>query len=128
MSDRAAALARRVSDRPLFLAHALAIYARAEALNDEDLAKRLGCEPAQLAAIRLCRRPRPTADVFQRDVDRIADAFQINGGVVADAVRLADAVQALKQVDAGSGSLMAARDRPADHPYDAGEGEGEDEP
>ena len=40
-SNRISALARRVEDRPYFLASALAAYARAEALSDDDLAGRL---------------------------------------------------------------------------------------
>lgn len=114
MSERVAALARRVEDDPSFLASALAAYARAEGLNDVEMAKRLGCLPTQLSAIRLCRTPRPAPAQFQQDVDGIAAAFQIDGRVIAEAVRLSEALQALEGMDESSAYLMAARDRAED--------------
>lgn len=114
MSERIEALARRVADDPFFLASALAAYARAEELSDVELARRLGCLPTQLDAIRLCRRPRSAPAQFQQDVGRIAAAFQIDGGVIAEAVRLSEALQALEGMDERGGYLMAARDRAED--------------
>jgi hypothetical protein len=111
MSDRVEALARRVEDDPDFLASALAAYARAEGLSDVELAKRLGCLLTRLSAIRLCRTPRSAAGQFQQDVDRIAAAFQIDSAVIADAVRLSEALRALGATDERGGYLMAARDR-----------------
>lgn len=111
MTERLAALARRVESDPFFLAPALAVYARAEGLSDAELAARLGCVPDRLPAIRLCRLPRPAPARFQHDVDRIADAFQIDGAVIAEAVRLASALSTLGQFDGQDGFLMAARDR-----------------
>ncbi len=111
MSDRMAALARRVEDDPFFLGAALAAYARAEGLNDALLAQRLGCAPAQLDALRLCRMPRESVREFQEDVERIAAAFQSDATVLAEAVRLADSLRAFRQAaDQGAGYLMAARD------------------
>jgi transcriptional regulator with XRE-family HTH domain len=125
MSERIASLARRVEDDPYFLAAALATYARAEALSDAQLAQRLGCTTAQLSAVRLCRKPRGSAREFQQDVERIAAAFQIDGTIIAEAVRLADSLQALGQVQVDAGFLMAARDR--DTNETAGEAEEADE-
>jgi hypothetical protein len=125
MSERIAALARRVEDDPFFLAAALSAYARAEGLGDVQLAQRLGCTPAQLDALRLCRKPRSSVKEFQHDVERIAAAFQIDATVIAEAVRLADALRALRQAREDSGYLMAARDREAeaarDEPGEPGE-------
>jgi hypothetical protein len=126
MSERVAALARRVEGDPYFLASALAAYAHAEGLSDVELAERLGCLPSQLGAIRLCRTPRSAPAQFQQDVDRIAEAFQIDGGVIAAAARLAEALQAMGEMNEGGGYLMAARDR-ADEEADE-DGDAADEP
>jgi hypothetical protein len=111
MSERIAALARRVEGDAFFLAAALSTYARAEGLSDAQLARRLGCTPAQLSAVRLCRKPRNSTREFQQDVERIAAAFQIDSTVIAEAVRLNDALRALGQTHEDGGFLMAARDR-----------------
>jgi hypothetical protein len=126
MSERVAALARRVEGDPDFLASALAAYAGAEELSDVKLAERLGCLPTQLSALRLCRMPRSAAAQFQQDVDRIAEAFQIDGGVIAEAVRLAEALQAMGEMNEGGGFLMAASDRTEDDADE--EGDVADEP
>jgi hypothetical protein len=110
-----------VADDPYFLAEALAVYARAEELSDAQLAARLGCLPAQLAAVRLCRRPQGNPQEFQRDVDRIAERFQIDGAVIEDAVRLADALRALRNDVQDEGWLIAARDREAEEADDTPE-------
>jgi hypothetical protein len=119
MSERAAALARRVEDDPFFLASALAAYARAQEWSEEQLAARLGCTPAQLTAVRLCRKPRGSAKEFQQDVQRIAERFQIDSMVIVEAVRLADALHALRPMPQESGFLIAARDRGMDHEDEA---------
>jgi hypothetical protein len=118
MSERVAALARRVESDPFFLAEALTTYARAEALSEDQLAARLGCSPLQLDALRLCRRPRGSARDFQRDVERIAAAFQIDATIIAEAVRLADALRAFGNTSDDAGFLMAARDREIDEAHD----------
>lgn len=118
MSERIAALARRVEDDPFFLAAALATYARAEGLSDQQLAARLGCAPEQLSAVRLCRAPRGSAGEFQRDVERIAERFHVDGTIIAEAVRMAGALRALRQVPQQSAFLMAARDRETDEADD----------
>ena len=111
MSERLAALAQRVESDAFFLAEALAAYARAEKLSDDQLAQRLGCVPDQLDAVRLCRRPRSSAREFQHDVDQIAAVFQIDATVLAEVVRRADSLRAFRRVaDTRAGYLMAARD------------------
>lgn len=107
--------ARRAGARPSFLALALLAYARAEGLDDPALARRLGCPPADLPALLLCRRP--SQDSFRADVERIAERFGLDAAPLAEAIRLAEGVDALgkatRQARAGP-LLAAARDRDQD--------------
>ena len=114
MSERLNALTRRLERESDFLASALTTYAGAGDLSDDDLAARLGCDPSRLAALRLCRMPRPAPAHFRHDIDRIAEAFQIDALVLAEAVRLATSLAAFEQRGSSSGSLLAARDRAED--------------
>jgi len=121
MTDRIAALARRVEGDDLFLASALADYAHAEDLDELGLAQRLGCSTKTLVSLRLCLKPDPKPVVFRREVDRIASRFEVDAGVLAEAIRLSDATRAMRDktgVEDG-GLLMAARDR-----HEDSEGEG----
>ena len=113
MTDRVAALARRVESDERFLASALADYAYAEELDDQALARRLECHTEVLVSLRLCLRPEPGAEVFRREVDRIATRFGVDARVLAEAVRLSAAVRAMRdKASIGKGGLlMAARDR-----------------
>lgn len=114
MTDRIAALAHRVEDDELFLASALADYARTENLDDQGLAERLGCPVKTLASLRLCLRPDSDPAVFRREIDRIASRFEADAAVIAEAIRRSDALRVMRS-KAGSveqgGLLMAARDR-----------------
>jgi hypothetical protein len=114
MSERINAMARRLETENDFLASALAVYARAENLSDEDLARRLGCETSRLAAVRLCRMPRSTPEHFRHDIGLIAESFQIDSLVLAEAVRLANSLVKLDPQEGGHGFLIAARDRADD--------------
>ena len=67
-------LAARVGTDPLFLANALAEYARSEGLDDAGLAVALGCAESDLAGLRLCGVPRP--ERFREDAMRIAARFR----------------------------------------------------
>lgn len=77
------AVARRQAGNPLFFAWTLASYQRAHNLDDAALCALLGCTPATLTDLRLCRRPgaadSKTAD---EDVARIAGAFNVNPDVL----------------------------------------------
>lgn len=112
-TKRVAALARRIEDDEFFLASALADYARMEHLDEQGLAKALGCSVEGLVSLRLCRRPRPQPEFFRKDVDQIASRFGAKAEVLAEVVRRHDA---LREMRAGptremGGTLMAARDR-----------------
>ena len=111
-------LARRLEEDAFFLAHALMGYARSEGLDEAGLAAALGCPPETLTMLRLCRSPRD--DTFKEDIDSIATRFQVDAGVLADAVRRGQtiAVMQARQPDQTGGMLLAARDddRPAEEP------------
>jgi hypothetical protein len=65
---------------PFFLGSALAAYQRRHGLDDDGLAAVLGCDPAVLAQLRLCRRPgaaEPTSTA-EGDVARIAARFGLD--------------------------------------------------
>ncbi len=113
--DRIERLARRIEGDSLFLAAALAAYARSEGLDDHELAARLGCAVETLGPLRLCLRPRP--ERFAADVDEIASRFGVDDERLAEAVRRADALARMPRRAPGrpvEGLLMAARDRAPD--------------
>jgi hypothetical protein len=105
--------AERAAGREFFLASALLPYAEVEQLDDAALAERLGCEQGDLPKLLLCRRPRREAPNFRADVERIAEAFGLEPGRLAEVVRAADALRALREGGAAQagGWLAAARDR-----------------
>jgi hypothetical protein len=103
--------AERAAGRPFFLAAALLPYARAEGLNYAALAERLGCAPAVLPRLLLCRRPRPEPGAFRADLEQLGATFGLDVGRLAAMVRLADARAALQAAQLEPGLLAAARDR-----------------
>lgn len=116
MTERLTALAQRVRHDEYFLASAMAEYARSENLEAAGLAMLLNCSSETLDRLRLCRRPRSTAHLFQADVDRIATRFGIRAETLAEIVRRADALLVLRSASASEDSLLAAardRDEPA---------------
>jgi hypothetical protein len=117
MSELLARLAQRLEGDPAFLACALAEYARAERLDDDALARHLGCPPAELTAVRLCRAPRPGPADFRADVRHVAERFGLDETRLMEAVREAEALRRLREgAAAAPGFLMAARDREGDPP------------
>lgn len=129
MSERLDNLARRVGRDPFFLAAALDAYARSERLDERGLARALGCAPATLTPLRLCRRPRPEPAAFRADVERIAGRFGVDAATLAQLVRRADALDGLRGGTASgvgrddAGLLLAARDREDDEPPDGDTGD-----
>ena len=107
-------LATRVGSDPLFLANALAEYARSEGLDDVGLAAALGCAGDALSRLRLCAPPRP--EHFRADVERMAGHFGIDADVLAAAVRRGQSLARLRDKPrpavADAGVLLAARDAP----------------
>jgi hypothetical protein len=105
--------AERAARRPFYLASALLAYGRAERLDDAGLAAHLGCDPAGLPPLLLCRRPLGEGAVFRADVEAIARRFALDAGRLRDVIRAADALASMQAAaaDADGGLLAAARDR-----------------
>lgn len=123
MSDPLARLARRLEDDPRFLGSVLAEYARSEGLDDDGLARALGCRPEALTELRLCRAPRPEPADFREDVGHLAGRFALDAAGLTRVVRRGEALRRLRDGAAGpAGFLMAARDRPEEPPAPAGGG------
>lgn len=103
-------LAQRLGEDAFFLAHALGRFAHSESLDDAGLATALGCSPETLTMLRLCRSPRH--DSFKADIDSIAARFQVDAGILADAVRRGQAIAVMqaRQPEQTGGMLLAARD------------------
>lgn len=124
--------AERASRRRFFLASPLLAYARAERLDDAGLAARLGCDPADLPALLLCRRPTGEGPMFRSDVEAIAERFHLDPAQLAGLIRAADALVALGRAapDVTRGMLAAARDREAGPlpPGESADGPSGDEP
>jgi hypothetical protein len=112
--------AERAARRPFYLASALLAYARAERLDEDGLASHLGCDPASLPLLLLCRRPLGEGAVFRADVEAIARRFALDAGRLRDVIRAADALASIQEGATGDsgGLLAAARDResPDDQP------------
>src|SRR4051794_36689307 len=108
MAGRLHALARRLERDRFFLASAVAEYTRSERLGERELAVMLGCPAEALDQLRLCRRPDGEASRFRRDIEWIASRYGVSPEVLAQIVRRADAIEALKEgADSARGTLMA---------------------
>ena len=106
-------LAARVATDPLFLASALAEYARSEGLDDDGLARLLGCERATLTPLRLCGIPRPDPEQFRADVLAIAERFGIAPNTLTAVVRRGQSLSRIREAQTAGvepGFLLAARD------------------
>ena len=105
--------AERASQDPFYLASSLLAYAGAEGLDDAGLAADLGCDPASLPALLLCRRPMGDAPMFRADVQAIAERFGLDPLRLVRLLRHADALVAAANTPPGqTGHLLAAaRDR-----------------
>ncbi|HKI36887.1 MAG TPA: hypothetical protein VKA46_33855 [Gemmataceae bacterium] len=85
-------MARRVAADRFFLASTLAAYQQHHGLDDYALAAQLGCAPAVLASVRLCRRPGAAAPdrTAEEDVAEIARRFGLDAEALARVVQEAD--------------------------------------
>jgi len=108
--------AERASQRRFYLASSLLAYARAAGLDDAGLAAALGCDPARLPALLLCRHPTVEGTMFRADVEAIARRFGLEPARLGRVIRNADSLVALRDAapDERGGLLAAARDREAD--------------
>lgn len=114
MTDPLIALAERARSEPIFFAYALEAYASANRLDDAGLCAALGCAPADLLMIRLCRTPRTDGAGLREDMDLLAARFHLDLGRVRGVVKRAMILAAQRGSLRGAnepGCLIAARDR-----------------
>jgi hypothetical protein len=114
MIDPLLALADRARTEPVFLAYLLQAFAVAHSLDDAGLADALGCTPADLPLVRLCRALRTTAEGFREDIELIATRFRLDPGRLRAILKQAGSIVCLRAAGREaheSGYLMAARDR-----------------
>jgi hypothetical protein len=113
----------RAAEDPFFLGAALAEYRAGEGLDAAGLAARLGGTLEALPRLALCRRPDPADPGFAGAVRRIASWAGVDADALANVVRYAESVAALRRIPARrghAGSLLAARDRDEAAPAPAG--------
>jgi len=109
--------AQRASRRSFFVASALAMYQRLHRLEEDELAVFLGCTPAALPRLALCRLPETGAPDFRVEVERIASYSGVDRVRLVEILREVESTAALRGaqqppgVTTGQGVLMAARDR-----------------
>lgn len=110
MNEPLERLALEAERRPFFLSHLLALYSRAEGLDEAGLADSLGSTPEQLTQLRLCRAPH-TDRRFDADVSRLASYFGLDWQKLANVVRYGQAlIQMRDACPTRPGMLLAARD------------------
>lgn len=117
MAARLDHFAARLGGDPFFLAAALATYAASVHCDDAHLAGRLHCPVETLTPLRMCRMPRSQAPDFWNDIETIAGRFAVDAEALAEVVRHGQTLlrlQAAAPPDPTRGTLLAARDRPAE--------------
>lgn len=115
--DRAA---ERASKDDFFIGHLLASLVGSRGMARATIAQRLCCQEHQLARLWLCRAPREEALAFRQDVEQIASAIGCDATSLAQLVREAASLQALRSQSQSTSSsiLLAARDRESDRKMD----------
>ena len=106
-------LAARVRNDPFFLACPLALFAKSEAMNVQQLAGWFHCSMETLTMIEICRAPDVESVSFVADLGRVAARFSIDPDRLVEAVRRGQAVFHMTASGGSRRTLMAARD--ADH-------------
>lgn len=117
-SNALAHAAQRAVSHEFFLAGILREYQQANQLDDDALAKLLGCHVNDLPRLALCRRPATEQKAFIRDIEHLAQRFHLHGDQLAIIIRHADSLRTLRQqltstrnAQQMQGILRAARDR-----------------
>lgn len=95
---------------PFFLAYDLARYESLTGGTRDGIAANLGCTPATLDLLSLCRSPNRDGR-FRAQVETIASRFALDSLALAGLLREADAVLGFDLEYRDSGWLAAARDR-----------------
>jgi hypothetical protein len=115
-SDILQRAAQRASQRPFFMASALAVYQELYQLGENGLARFLDCPQAALPKLALCRLPNTTTSSFRAEVERIASYSGVNSVRLAQLLREVESTSVLhdarhhQDTTPGQGTLMAARD------------------
>lgn len=112
MIDPIESLAARVRDDPFFLAPVLACYAESAGLDDDALARDLGCAKETLNHLRVCRPPRD--GFFRQDVERVAGHLGVDFDRLAAAIREGQALLRMRAEAEGKARLLAAREEPGE--------------
>jgi len=108
------AAATRLEGDPFFMASVLADYRTALRVNDQYIAKALGCNVEALTSLAFCRTPRLDDEkLFLSDVQAIAKYVDCDWGELARLIRTAQSISALKRLTGGAEDqlLKAARDK-----------------
>jgi hypothetical protein len=105
----------KASHNKFFLAESLNEFRISRGMTDDELAKFLGCNPALLSKIALCRRPDPDSSEFRGDIERIATTFSVLPIRLVQVIREVDTLKALAEIKpikekAPEGLLAVARD------------------
>jgi hypothetical protein len=101
--------AKRLARDPKFMASALAAL-NGGAWNGQQISHLLKCEPATVVRIALCTRPLGSSAQFRSDVERIASLGKVPPGLIASAIRQAEALESFEKASERQ-LLAAARDR-----------------
>jgi len=104
--------ARRASQCPFFLASAFSEFQSLRGLDEEGLARWLGCPMQSLVKLALCRRPDGASPRFRAEIEQIATYGGACPVRLAQLIREVDSVAALRCAPSagGHGVTMAARD------------------
>jgi hypothetical protein len=120
-SNALAHAAQRAVPHEFFLAGILREYQQANQLDDDALAKLLGCHVNDLARLALCRRPATEQKAFIQDIEHLVQRFHLHEDQLASVIRQVDSLRALRQQLTSTrnaqqmpGILRAARDRDQD--------------
>ena len=108
VSESLVRAASRVSSNPTYMAFTLRIYG-GDRFEVGELASALSTDVSKIVRLALCRRPRATAEHFMTDVKAIASGCGVGKDKVAEVVRRADAINALRS--SAPVLMAAARDR-----------------
>ncbi len=112
-NDMLLKMSRFASNDPFYLGWYLGRYSEMREMSLAEVGMELGCLPETVNSISLCRAPRSESPHFRRDIERVADRFQVRSDRLMGIVRYV-------QIESDESILLAARDRSAKE--DAGAG------
>jgi hypothetical protein len=111
-------MAQQAKASGFFLAKYLHDYERLHGMDDAELAKHLGCPPAALPALALCRAPSGDSSCFSSEVRQIAAYVGVTRSRLAQLIREVNAFGALGRqgtAEVDRGYLLAAREDSCDY-------------